>query len=536
MSTSRKFPEAKSFFQLLAFNYLMFIGAVLFIFLGIYLIYCSYARHAAPIPDPESLKLKAQTLEDRQLDSLSTSYYLGPGSGFIIADSTGNLLYSSGENLPAQFTPGELACIPRYDSDTSLAIANLPESSPNGQYLITQLKFGQQGETVIDGYLFLDQELNVLSGTIATGRSSFTPQEFQYLKGQDESGRLIFRTRYQNPEGEIRQMVFFFRNTRIEGYQRVYHFWNRIWLLAIPACLLAAAFCIRKLTEKTKSLLEPLNQAILSLSQGKDSHLDAYHGPAEFAGIARNFLQMEERLRESEYQRQQLDESRRQLMADISHDLKTPAAVISGYACALRDEMLSGQEQQRCLDTLVQKSRQISSLLSQLHEYSRLDHPAMPIHLSRVDLCGLVREYFAGRYQELELAGYPMEADIPDSTMYVMADRQLLIRCMENLVQNTLSYNPPGTTLWVSVRVLDGYLQLLLGDNGSGIPQNIRQSLFDPFVTGNQARSGNHGSGLGLSIVKKIVELHGGKIALLDCSCWSTCFCITLPPADFSET
>lgn len=123
----------------------MFIGAVLFIFLGIYLIYCSYARHAAPIPDPESLKLKAQTLEDRQLDSLSTSYYLGPGSGFIIADSTGNLLYSSGENLPAQFTPGELACIPRYDSDTSLAIANLPESSPNGQYLITQLKFGQQG-------------------------------------------------------------------------------------------------------------------------------------------------------------------------------------------------------------------------------------------------------------------------------------------------------------------------------------------------------------------------------------------------------
>ena len=223
-------------------------------------------------------------------------------------------------------------------------------------------------------------------------------------------------------------------------------------------------------------------------------------------------------------------------MADISHDLKTPAAVISGYACALRDGMLSGQEQQRCLDTLVQKSRQISSLLSQLHEYSRLDHPAMPIHLSRVDLCGLVREYFAGRYQELELAGYPMEADIPDSTMYVMADRQLLIRCMENLVQNTLSYNPPGTTLWVSVRVLDGYLQLLLGDNGSGIPQNIRQSLFDPFVTGNQARSGNHGSGLGLSIVKKIVELHGGKIALLDCSCWSTCFCITLPPADFSET
>ena len=536
MSIFRKFPKAKSFFQLLAFNYLLFVGAVLAVFLGLYLIYCAYARHTAPIPDPESLKLQAQSLEDGQLGRLRPTRSLGPHSGIAVTDSNGNLIYTSGEGLPESFTSGELACIPRYDSQRLLAVANLPENSPNGSYLLTRLKLGNQGETVIDGYLFLDQELNVISGSIATGRTSFTPREFQYLKGQDESGRQLCRTWYRNPEGENRQLVFFFREASPEAYQDVYRFWNRIWLLAIPACLLAAALCIQRLTKKTKALLEPFNQAILGLSQGKKSRLESYQGPEEFAGIARNFVRMEEQLQESEQKRRQLDESRRQLMADLSHDLKTPASVISGYAAALRDGLLSGQEQKRCLDTLVQKSLQISGLLSQLHEYSRLDHPAMPVHLDREDLCSLVREYFAGRYQELEQAGYPVDAEIPETPLYVMADRTLLTRCMENLVQNTLSYNPPGTTLWVSVRSFGSRLQLLFGDSGRGIPTDIRQTLFEPFVTGDQARSGSHGSGLGLSIVKKIAELHGGSIALLDSPPWSVCFCILLPLAESAET
>lgn len=521
---------------MLAFNYLLFAGAVLAIFLGLYLIYCAYARRIAPIPDPELLTQQAQTLEDGQLNRLNPSRYLGPSSGIAVTDSFGNLLYASGGNLPEGFTPGELACIPLYDSSTFLAVANLPEGSSSGSYLLTQLKLGNQGETVIEGYLFLDHELNIASGTIATGRTSFTPQEFQYLRGLDETGRQLCRSWYQNPKGERRQLVFFFREANADAYQKVYRFWDRIWLAAIPACLLAAALCIQRLTKRTKALLEPFNQAILRLSQGEKSSLTDYQGPAEFSGIARNFVQMEERLRESEQKRRQLDESRRQLMADISHDLKTPAAVINGYASALRDGILSSQEEKRCLDTLVQKSLQISSLLSQLHEYSRLDHPAMPVHFSREDLCSLVRDYFAGRYQELAQAGYLIEAQIPETPLYIMADRTLLIRCMENLVQNTLSYNPPGTSIWVSVASAGSQIQLLLGDNGRGIPPGIRQSLFDPFVTGDEARSGSHGSGLGLSIVKKITELHKGHIALLDCPPWSVCFCLAFPPSESAET
>ena len=196
MITGRNTPKSKSLVRYLSLNYLFFTGTILLMLLAIYGIYVLYARRTAPIPDLEGLLKTAQETEDSKLGRLDPKRYLGAGSVLTVSDSAGNLLYSSDPQAEAGYTPGELACIPRYDWDSLFLIASLPEESENGAYLITQAHYDEQGEIQIDGYLFLDSDLNVLSGSIPTGRAAFTPTEFQYLSGKDFLGRRLIRMEY----------------------------------------------------------------------------------------------------------------------------------------------------------------------------------------------------------------------------------------------------------------------------------------------------------------------------------------------------
>ena len=531
MITGRNTPKSKSLVRYLSLNYLFFTGTILLMLLAIYGIYVLYARRTAPIPDLEGLLKTAQETEDSKLGRLDHKRYLGAGSVLTVTGSAGNLLYSSDPQTEAGYTPGELACIPRYDWDSLFLTASLPEESENGAYLITQARYDEQGEIQIDGYLFLDSDLNVLSGSIPTGRAAFTPAEFQYLSGKDFLGRRLIRMEYQNPSGQKLQLTAAFYEAGYEAYERVYRFWDRIWLLFIPAYLLAAAGFIFLMTRKARIFLNPLNLATLRVARGKDSQLETYRGPEEFSGLARNFVRMEQQLKESREAQKRTEEQRRQLLADISHDLKTPAAVIQGCACALKDGLVPVEEQSRYLETMIQRSEQVGRLLSQFHEYNKLELSSLPVRPQRLDLCGLVREYFANRYQELEQKGFPLEADIPEAPLYSMVDPQLLCRILDNLVQNSVAHNPQGVPLFVSLSRDDSFLVLLFGDQGKGIPESIRQRLFDPFVTGDAARSESRGSGLGLAIAKKLTILQGGSISLVSSDTLSACFQVRLPAA-----
>ena len=529
MITDRKTHKNKSLIRYLSLNYLLFTGTILLILLGLYGIYSFYARSMAPLMNLEGLYQKALGWSEKREANLNPEGYLGPGAAVYITDLSGRLLYSSDPNHTEDYTPGELACIPRYDSDSRFLAAKLPAGSENGDYLITQARYDNQGNLTIDGYLFLDSDLKVRSGSIKTVRSYFTPEEFQYLGGTDDMGRSILRLKYTNPLGEKRQLIAAFFEPDPGAYEQIYRLWDHIWLLFIPAYLLTAAVFIVLMTKKARSFLNPFNQAVLRVSKGEDSQLEHYRGPEEFTGLARNFVRMEQQLQESRDQREQMAEQRRQLLADISHDLKTPAAVISGCACALKDGLVPPDQRDQYLETIIRKSGQVSRLLSQFHEYNKLELTSLPAHMERKDLCALTREYFADRYQELELKGFQIEADIPETPLYCMADPQLFCRLLDNLVQNSLFHNPDGCRIFVSVQQEDSVLILLLGDDGKGIPESIRQTLFDPFVIGDTARSGDRGSGLGLAIAKKLTELHKGTISLTACDSWSTCFQIRLP-------
>ena len=203
--------------------------------------------------------------------------------------------------------------------------------------------------------------------------------------------------------------------------------------------------------------------------------------------------------------------------------------MIQGYAKALGDGVIPPEERSRCLAALEQKSAGLNEQINAFYEYSRLEHPDFSLNLEQGDICSYFRDFVAEQYSDLELAGFSLEVDIPETRVLCMIDRGQLKRAFANIVGNAVKHTPQGTTLYVGLSVTAGSAVLTLADNGPGIPAEAAPDIFTPFVVGDASRGGT-GSGLGLSIAKRIVEAHGGSIRLGDSSDsrWSTVFEITL--------
>ena len=501
-------------FRFLAENYVFFTVMNLVILTGIYLVLSAYGKHVAPTPDAAGLLEALPGVSDQELGRLQVSAWLGRDFGFLVLDGEGNVLCRQGDAGDSSFPEETLACIPDYYADSRVLAAELPE----GGYLLTRAAYLEDESLAITGYAFLDENRAWKSGTILERESPFTAEELEYLMSRDGQGRSIYRHSYENPEGLFRQAVFWMREAGSKEYRLFYRVVDGIKWFILPIYLGTAAFCIFWLSRRVKRLLAPLNAAAANLAADRPSGLEGYSGPAEFKELADNFLYLEKALQKSEEERQRLDGEKRKLLSDISHDLKTPVTVIQGYASALRDGLTAPEDQKKYLDAISKKADRVSELLQTFHEYSRLDRPDMPVSRRQEDLCGLVREYFAERYQELELAGFEVEASIPEESIPVCVDRALLRRAMENIVNNAAAYNPPGTKLTVEVAEEEGRAKIRIADDGVGIPEELKRDLFRPFATGDAARGSGHGSGLGLAITAKILELHGGSVRLEEAS------------------
>lgn len=295
-----------------------------------------------------------------------------------------------------------------------------------------------------------------------------------------------------------------------------------------------------------KSVLRPLNllKNAMEKFNAKEDKLEpiSYSGAKELEEICESYNSMAEDLRKSDEERRRLEEGRERMLAGISHDLKTPVTVIQGYANAILDGTISPQKEMTYIETIFKKSQVLSELINTFHEYSRLEHPDFVLNKTKGDICEYLREYIADRYDELAIAGFMLEVNIPDAGIYADFDRYELKRVFENLINNTIRHNPEGTTIYVKLEKSDvcilnkintkdtdardkkygkpeeatPMIKILFGDDGVGISDDVRKNIFDPFVTGDESRKSGKGSGLGLAISKKIVEAHGGFIHLIE--------------------
>ncbi len=211
--------------------------------------------------------------------------------------------------------------------------------------------------------------------------------------------------------------------------------------------------------------------------------------------------------------RQQIKEreqERMQLFSNIAHDIKTPMTTIAGYAGALADGMVEDADKQReYLLAIKAKSGQMNGLIDQLLSYSKLGTAEYHINLARTDMAELLRAACASQFGEMESKRMELELHVPDEPVLWEIDALEIHRAVGNLLTNAIRHNPAGTLLYVGLAQDGEHIDLHIADSGEAIPDAIAQSLFDPFVSGNDARGG--GTGLGLAIVKKVAEQHSGE-------------------------
>lgn len=500
-----------SLFRLLARSYLLFTLTLLIIAGGIFSLWNHYLN-SIYVPSDWIAMLSDPALLEGKYDSLR-HYLSNSGDSFGVYDSNGKLVYASTEDFDSSYTQQELSCIPQYGSNVLIDSYDLSQHKSNVSYLLIKHTFqSDTGEESVD-LMALDQNYQVLLGGLQDGKTSYTPLEYQLLTGSRYPNSFLQCTSFENSQGQTMTLLLREALWNETDYLRHYNQSRVIWLLFLPLFLADAGLFIWWLSRKIGRPLRKLNDAVISQSEGRLVRVGECGGTLEIRRIGESFDRFSDRLAESERQRRILDEGRQKLIADISHDLKTPITVIAGYIDAICDGKVPPEEQTRYLRAIQSKAEALTELVNAFHEYSKVEHPEFILHPERTDLCEFLREYLAVKYEEIDLAGFSLEISIPERAIFCQLDPLQFRRVLDNLLSNALRHNRLGTVLFLDVDVEKSFALVRVADNGSGIPPERIPYIFEPFVVGSDARSGT-GSGLGLAITRRIMEKHGGTISL----------------------
>lgn len=219
---------------------------------------------------------------------------------------------------------------------------------------------------------------------------------------------------------------------------------------------------------------------------------------------------MKELLDEEKAQQQAFERRRNLLLSDIAHDIKTPITTICGYSRALSEGLVQEEKRQSYLDVIYQKSMRMDELLTLLFEYVKLESEGFTLHKERGNLAELVRKMTALLYTDFEDKEITVVTEIAEEDADFEMDALQLGRAITNLLTNALRYGRKGGRVLVR---LDDY-EITVADDGDPINPDFAEHIFEPFTRADRARTSEGGSGLGLGIAKKIVEMHGGKLVL----------------------
>lgn len=213
-------------------------------------------------------------------------------------------------------------------------------------------------------------------------------------------------------------------------------------------------------------------------------------------------------------------EERNMLFANITHDLKTPITSILGFSSALKEKKMEPEKQLQLVDTIYVKSKRTSELINTLFHYSKLETDEYELRRETLDICRLSREIVASQYEMMEEYGMELEVEIPEKELLYSLDKIEYTRAMTNLLVNACIHNERGSSVLVKVERKnennEETLLVVVADTGIQIADKLKDTMFDPFASGDESRSSKGGSGLGLAISKSIVEKHHGKLIYIE--------------------
>jgi len=210
------------------------------------------------------------------------------------------------------------------------------------------------------------------------------------------------------------------------------------------------------------------------------------------------------------------DRTRRQLLADVSHELNTPITAMRGYLETLRmtDIPIDEETRERYLGIVSDETARLERLVGDLLELARLESGGLPMSVEDVPVAELFARVAARQEQTARMEGVTIVQSIATAAALVRGDRVRLEQALQNLAANALRYAPPGSTLRLSSHLDDGAVTLSVQDEGAGITPAHIPHIFDRFYKADPSRHNASGSGLGLCIVKAVTEQHGGRISV----------------------
>ena len=268
-----------------------------------------------------------------------------------------------------------------------------------------------------------------------------------------------------------------------------------------------------------RSILSPLNKLQEATKQIKAGNLDFtldVDADDESGELCNDFEEMRMRLRENAEEKVQYDKESKELISNISHDLKTPITAIKGYVEGIHDGVASSPEKlDKYIRTIYNKANDMDRLIDELTFYSKIDTNKIPYTFTKIN----VAQYFKDCIEEV---GLDMEArgielgyfNYVDEDVVVIADAEQMKRVINNIISNSIKYLDKKKGI-INIRIKDvgDFIQVEIEDNGKGIAAKDLPNIFDRFYRTDSSRNSSQGgSGIGLSIVRKIIEDHGGRI------------------------
>ena len=262
--------------------------------------------------------------------------------------------------------------------------------------------------------------------------------------------------------------------------------------------------------------LVKLKKATQNIKEGNLDFVLEVEGKDEFSQLCQDFEEMRKRLKESTEEKILMDKENKELISNISHDLKTPITAVKGYVEGIMDGVADTPEKMdRYVRTIYNKTNEMDHLINELTFYSKIDTNRIPYTFSKLN----VEDYFSDCAEEL---GLEMEtrgielvyANYVEKGVQVIADGEQIRRVIHNIVSNAIKYmEKPRGIIQLRVKDVGDFIQVEIEDNGKGIAAKDLPYIFDRFYRTDVSRnSSKGGSGIGLSIVKKIMEDHGGKV------------------------
>jgi len=286
-------------------------------------------------------------------------------------------------------------------------------------------------------------------------------------------------------------------------------------LLAFAGVL--AAYSSSLLASGVMKDIEAVRDCLEAVGEGsRDSHCETA-AQDELAELAVAANRMIGQLKAGEEQRDQVAAARRDLIAAVSHDLRTPLTSLQLLADAVGDNVVDEETRRHYIQSIALHVRSLSGLVEDLFELSRLEAGDITWSMRQVHLDELVQETVDAMRLDAEARGVSVATMVPDDLAPARANAEKVQRVLFNLIQNAIRHTPSDGSVTIAASSHASTVEIEVADTGAGVPATERDRVFEPFYRGGPAAArGVKGAGLGLTICRAIVEAHGGSIWLAD--------------------